>query len=115
MRNILTYCVLLFALLATGGCARTRAQAKADPLAGVYLASGGGGAIYHVQALATRFGELHPGVVIQPENVCSDASIALTETGGTDVGSISRDLKADEKSRVNVIPIGAVGTAVLVN
>jgi len=115
MRKILTCSVLSIALLATSGCARTRTQAKADPLAGVYLASGGGGAIFHVQALAARFDELHPGVVIQPENVGSDASIALVQNGGTDVGSISRDLKADEKTKVTAVPIGAVGTAVLEN
>src|SRR5712692_8046474 len=115
MRTWAAYSVLLLGLLFGSGCARTRAQAKVDPLAGVYSAAGGGGAIFHVQALATRFSQLHPGVIIQPENVGSDASINLTATGGIDIGSISRDLTADEKTKVSALPIGSVGTAVLVN
>src|ERR1700730_2697270 len=109
------YSLLVLALLFTGACARTKAQAHLDPLAGKYTTAGGGGAIYHVQALTARFDQLHPGVIIEPENVGSDASIALAATGGIDMGSISRDLTEDEKTKVSSLPIAAVGTAVLVN
>jgi phosphate transport system substrate-binding protein len=106
---------LVCGLLLACGCAPAHARAKLDPLAGVYSAGSGGGAIFHAQALATRFTQLHPGVTMQVENVGSDAGINLAATGGIDVGFTSRDLTADEAARVNAIRIGGVGTAVIVN
>jgi phosphate transport system substrate-binding protein len=106
---------LVFAVLFGCSCARANAPEKLDPLIGVYSVGSGGGAIYHAQALATRFSQLHPGVSMHVENVGSDAGINLTATGGIDVGFTSRDLSSDEKTKVNAVLIGGVGTAVLIN
>lgn len=115
MRRWMAFPVLVLAGLLAFACARPGARPKSDPLAGHYSGAGGGGAIDHVQALATRFDQLHPGVFIQPENVGSDAGVNLAETGGTDFGFVSRDLKSEEKSQLGSLPIGANGTAVIVN
>jgi len=115
MRTWAIYSFLALAVLLGPACARTKAQAKDDPLAGHFLASGGGGAIYHVQALTNRFTQLHPNVTFQTEDIGSDASVKLTESGAIDVGFTSRDLTTDEKTQLDSLPIGAVGTAVMVS
>jgi phosphate transport system substrate-binding protein len=115
LRSKISLLVAACALFLVCGCARAHAQAKPDPLAGVYSAGSGGGAIAHAQALATRFTQLHPGVSLQVENVGSDAGINLAATGGIDVGFTSRDLTEDEKTKVKPVLIGGVGTAVIVN
>jgi len=111
---------LLPLLLVLAACTPTlsptrRAPAKEDTFAGQYSASGGGGALAVVKALTDRFSELHPGVLWAIDEVGSDASVKLAASGGIDLGFISRDLKSAEKSQVESLPVGAVGTAVGVN
>lgn len=86
-----------------------------DPLGGNYTASGGGAALAAVQALTKRFNELHHSVNWTFENVGSDASIQLVAASSTDLGFISRDLKDSENGTVELLRIGASGTAVVVN
>jgi len=107
--------VLALGILMCAGCARTAAQAHQDPYSGRYAASGGGGAVDHVQALVKRFDELHPGVVIQTEDVGSNAGISLAQSRSTDFGFTSRDLTKAEKATLDSLPIGVNGTAVVVN
>ncbi|MBI2910896.1 MAG: substrate-binding domain-containing protein [Chloroflexi bacterium] len=98
------------------GCGYSGEAATApDPLAGQYTGSGGGGALPQVRALTERFSELHPGVVWLLDDVGSEASIKLVAAADIDVGFISRDLKKDEVGKVELLPIGAAGTAVVVN
>jgi phosphate transport system substrate-binding protein len=115
MPKSFAYLAVALSLLLSSACAPAATKPRVDPLAGVYAVGSGGGAIYHAQALTQRFAQLHPGVVMQVENVGSDAAIDLTDTGGIDVGFTSRDLKEDEKSKVNALRIGGVGTSVIVN
>ena len=101
-------------LAACGGAARPAAP-TADPLAGRYSATGGGGAIAAVNALAKRFAELHPGVVWQIDETGSDAGVNLATTGGVDFGFTSRPLKDDEAKALASVNIGLAGTGVIVN
>ena len=86
-----------------------------DPLSGQYTATGGGGALPAVQALAARFKQLHPGVSWVVTETGSDAAIKLTASNEVDVGFISRPLADAEKAKVTALSIGFSGTAVVVN
>ena len=86
-----------------------------EPLTGTYTASGGGGALPAVQALAARFKELHPGVTFIVSESGSNSAIKLVLSETIDVGFVSRALTDAEKQTVTGIPIGFSGTAVIVN
>lgn len=107
--------VLGLSLLA--GCAGSSRPPTptADPLAGRYSATGGGGALAAVTALTKRFAELHPGVVWQVDETGSDAGVNLATNGSVDFGFTSRALSADEATRLKSVGIGLAGTGVIVN
>jgi phosphate transport system substrate-binding protein len=107
-------CVAL-ALVGACGASAKPATPTADPLAGRYTATGGGGAIAAVNALAKRFSELHPGVVFQIDETGSDAGVNLATTGGVDFGFTSRALTAAESAQLSSVGIGLAGTCVIVN
>jgi len=100
-------------IAACGGAAKP--APTADPLAGRYSATGGGGAIAVVNALAKRFSELHPGVVFQIDETGSDAGVNLATSGGVDFGFTSRALTSDEAKSLKSVGIGLAGTCVIVN
>src|SRR5919204_3092121 len=103
-------------LLLVGACGGAAKPAPtADPLAGRYTATGGGGAINPVKALAQRFSELHPGVVFQIDETGSDAGVNLATSGGVDFGFTSRALTAGEAAQLSSVSIGLAGTCVIVN
>ena len=106
--------IALALLAACGGSSKSSAP-TADPLAGRYTATGGGGALAAVNALTKRFVELHPGVVWQIDETGSDAGVNLTSNGSVDFGFTSRALTADESTKVKSVGIGLVGTCVIVN
>jgi len=107
-------CALAAALVggACGGLAP--AAPTADPFAGRYRISGGGGALEPVNALTEAFAKLHPGVTWVVEDVGSDAGVNLAAAGAVDLGMISRDLKDQERGTVQTLPLGVTGTAVAV-
>jgi phosphate transport system substrate-binding protein len=90
-------------------------SATPDPFAGNYTGQGGGGALPQMRALTARFGELHPGMTWVLEDVGSDGSAPLVESGDTDLGFVSRDLNGDEKAKVEFFSLGASGTALAIN
>jgi phosphate transport system substrate-binding protein len=100
---------------AAAACGGKAAAPTADPLAGAYTASGGGGALAAVQALTKRFAELHPGVIWQVDETGSDAGINLAAGGQIDFGFVSRALTPDESLKLKTINIGLSGTGVIVN
>jgi phosphate transport system substrate-binding protein len=107
-------CVALALVGACGGTAKPAAP-TADPLAGRYTATGGGGALAAVNALAKRFSELHPGVVFQIDETGSDAGVNLATSGAVDFGFTSRALTAAESAQLSSVGIGLAGTCVIVN
>lgn len=113
-RLVLAFVALALVGGACGGATKT-ATPTADPLAGRYTATGGGGALNAVKALAARFSELHPGVVFQIDETGSDAGVNLATTGGVDFGFTSRALSADESKSLSFVNIGLAGTGVIVN
>lgn len=106
---------LAITVVAAAACGGKPAAPSADPLAGAYTASGGGGALAAVQALTKRFAELHPGVIWQVDETGSDAGINLAAAGQIDFGFVSRGLTADESLKLKTINIGLSGTGVIVN
>jgi phosphate transport system substrate-binding protein len=102
-------------ILASCGGAAKPATPTADPLAGRYTATGGGGAIATVNALAKRFAELHPGVVWQIDETGSDAGANLATSGDVDFGFTSRPLTDAEGTKLSSLNIGLAGTGVIVN
>ena len=116
MRSLRAVAVVV-ALTLVGACGGTAKPATptADPLAGRYTATGGGGAIATVNALAKRFAELHPGVVWQIDETGSDAGVNLATDGSVDFGFTSRALSATEATKLASVNIGLAGTGVIVN
>lgn len=106
--------ILLLAVVAVS-CAPAPFAPAVDPLAGTYSGGGGGGALAAVQALTTRFSQLHPGVRFDLQNLSSDIGVDLASKGQLDFGFVSRDLKPDEKSKVASLSVGAVGSALAVH
>lgn len=110
--------VLLLTLSSCGGAGPSTQATPAptkDALSGKLNGSGGGAALTAVQALTKKFTELHPAVTFQLDNVGTETSIVLTNTGDADFGFISRDLRAEEKDKVLLQPVGSAGTGVVVN
>jgi phosphate transport system substrate-binding protein len=92
------------------------APSTRDPLAGVYSARGGGGALEAVIPLTRAFAKLHPGVIWQGlDDVGSDAGIKLVQSGDLDLSFISREPKSAEAPGIVTVPIGATGTGVAVS
>ncbi len=103
-------------VLVLSSCGPLSVRSTPDPVAGTYIAKGGGGALDAVNALTDGFRALHPNVVWQGlVDIGSDASVALTASGDIDVGFISRDLMPREKGLVELLPIGATGTGLGLN
>lgn len=107
--------VLVVTLTIACGGAGSKTQTTPDPIAGRYTLSGGGGALESVNLLKDAFVKLHPSVTFVVEDVGSDAGVSLTASGSVDLGMISRDLKDAERGKVQTLPIGVSGTAVVVN
>jgi phosphate transport system substrate-binding protein len=113
MRQNVYLAALVTIVLAACGGATTPPDASVP--AGTYRGSGTGAALESLTALATRFQTKHPGVVIKLEDVGADTSVALVANGDADFGFLSRDLKAEEKSRLIAIPYAGTGTGLAVN
>jgi len=105
--------VVILAMLVVA-CGATPAPTP-DPISGSYTASGGGGALPAVQALAARFVELHPNVKLKVVESGSNAAIKLLQSNTIDIGFVSRALTDTEKEIVTPVGIGFSGTAVVVN
>ena len=112
--RVVAVALVLTLVGACGGTARPAAP-TADPLAGRYTATGGGGALNAVKALTRRFAELHPGVVWQIDETGSDAGVNLATAGQVDFGFTSRALSTDEAKDLASTNIGLAGTGVIVN
>jgi phosphate transport system substrate-binding protein len=90
--------------------------ATKDPLAGAYIARGGGGALDNVGPLIKEFTKLHPTMTWQGlDDIGSDAGVKLVQSGEIDLSFISRDLKPAEVGTVTTVPIGQTGTGIVVN
>lgn len=106
---------VILSLVASACGAFATPAPTADPLAGRYTVSGGGGALEPVTALTQAFQKLHPTITWVVEDVGSDGGIQLAANGGVDLGMISRDLKDAEKGTVQTLSVGISGTGVAVN
>ena len=117
-QGTLTTLLALTAIIASCGSTIPIAQpasATKDPVAGSYIARGGGGALDNVNPLIKAFTKLHPSVNWQGlDDIGSDAGIKLVLSGDIDMSFISRDLRPAEVGTVATLPIGATGTGIAV-
>jgi len=114
MRALSMVAAVLLASVACGVSGPTNSPSP-DPFAGNYSGQGGGGALPQMRELTKQFSVVHVGMTWTLEDVGSDASPGLVDTGGTDIGFTSRDLKDDERTKVEYMSLGASGTGVAVN
>lgn len=113
LARIAATAAVVFLVGACGGASAPTTQV--DPLSGRYRVSGGGGTIPAITALTKRFTELHPGVLWDIENVGSDAAIASVQRDEANLGGVSREMSAAEKTAVASLLIGVSGTGVAVS
>ncbi|MGH2491684.1 MAG: substrate-binding domain-containing protein [Candidatus Limnocylindria bacterium] len=111
--NVYLAALLATTLVACGGL--TQAPPASTLPAGTYRGAGTGAGLESLTALAARFQTRHPGVVFKLEDLGADTSIALVASGDADFGFLSRDLKSEEKSRLQSIPYAGTGTGLAVN
>ena len=103
-------------LTSCGGQLPFAATATRDPLTGIFIARGGGGALDAVDALTKAFSAKHPGVAWQGlDDIGSDAGLKLVSNGGIDLSFISRELRPAELGTVVTVPIGTSGTGLAVS
>jgi phosphate transport system substrate-binding protein len=112
--NVYVAALVAMTLVACGGLPVGSTQASIIP-AGTYRGAGTGAGLESLTALATRFQAKHPGVILKLEDVGADTSIALVASGDADFGFLSRDLKPEEKTRVQSMPYAGTGTGLAVN
>jgi len=113
-RNVYLTVLLALALVTCGGLPVGQPQGSALP-AGTYRGVGTGAGLESLTALAARFATKHPGVTIKLEDVGADTSIALVGNGDADFGFLSRDLKPEEKTRLQSVAYAGTGTGLAVN
>jgi phosphate transport system substrate-binding protein len=112
-RNVHLAALLATALVSCGGLSQTPQASTLPP--GTYRGVGTGAGLESLTAIAARFQSRHPGVVIKLEDVGADTSIALVASGDADFGFLSRDLRPEEKTRVQSVPYAGTGTGLAVN
>jgi len=116
--HTLPFAAILAVLLLATACGTGQpfgARPTKDPIAGIYIASGGGGALDKIVPLTQAFSTLHPSVVWQGlDDIGSDAGIRLVRSGHLDLAFISRELK-DTEAGVATLSIGSTGTGVAVS
>jgi len=113
-RNVYLAALLAATLVACGGLTQAP-QASGTVPAGTYRGVGTGAGLESLTALAARFQSRHPGVTFKLEDLGSDTSVALVASGDADFGFLSRDLKPEERSRLQSIPYAGTGTGLAVN
>lgn len=108
------WCRLVVLVVAAAACAAPAPAAPADPFAGHYEASGGGGALAQMQALTAAFSREHPSVKWTLNNVGSDGALPLLKAKQIDLAFISRDPSADERAAMAALSLGVTGTGLAV-
>lgn len=106
--------VLLALLLIACGMPTQSPQTSSVP-PGTYRGVGTGAGLESLTALAARFQQRHAGVTIKLEDLGADTSVALVASGDADFGFLSRDLKPEEKTRLQAVPYAGTGTGLAVN
>lgn len=108
--------LVLAALFAScGPITGASGTASPDPLSGTYDVKGGGAAYEVFQALSDGFRKRHPAVRFTFEDVGSAAGMKLAATGNIDLATSSAIPSADLTNSLVVVPVGASGTAIVVN
>jgi phosphate transport system substrate-binding protein len=112
--NVYLAALMAITLVACGGLPVGSSEASPLP-AGTYRGAGTGAGLESLTALATRFQAKHAGVTFTLEDVGADTSVALVANGDADFGFLSRDLKPEERARLQSIPYAGTGTGLAVN
>ncbi|GAC1459827.1 MAG: phosphate ABC transporter substrate-binding protein [Candidatus Limnocylindrales bacterium] len=85
-----------------------------DALQGRLAVKGGGAPFEVATALTAEFSKAHPRVSWDFEDIGSKGGMAAVASGEADLGTASIALLPQYQDRVNVLPIGVSGTAIVV-
>jgi phosphate transport system substrate-binding protein len=105
---------LIASLLLSAACSAAPVRAP-DPLAGNYPVRGGGAALEVFQALTKAFNRQHPSVRFDFQDTGSSAGMRLLASGDLDLATSGMAPPAELGSSLALVPIGVIGTAVIVN
>lgn len=114
--------IMMMLLMAASGCSHKEGTNSGDgkgtaKLAGTLTVAGSTSVQPFSEVLAERFQEKNPGVKVNVQGGGSSQGVEATISGAADIGAVSRDLSAEEKSRarLTVTPIAIDGVAIVVN
>lgn len=115
--------ILLVLLVSLVGCAKQDNSSKSNQgkeggkLSGTLTIAGSTSVQPFSEVLAEAFQAKNPGVQVNVEGGGSSQGVEAAISGAADIGSVSRDVKAEEKAKANLVetPIALDGIAVVVN
>src|SRR5437868_1997217 len=110
MRNHIA--ALAVALLAAAGCNRSGTQEGTG--ATTITIAGSTSVQPFAEKWAEAYGQKHPGAQINVQGGGSTAGVKAAQTGAAQIGTVSRELKPDEKSLKEIV-VARDGIAVIVN
>ncbi len=114
--------IMLMLALVVGGCTKKDSGDKdgskdAGKLSGTLTVAGSTSVQPFSEVLAEKFQDKNPGVQINVQGGGSSQGVEATISGAANIGSVSRDVSAEEKAKANLIvtPIAVDGVAIVVN
>jgi phosphate transport system substrate-binding protein len=114
--------MLLLMLVVVTGCGKSDAgkdagEQTSDKLSGTLTIAGSTSVQPFSEVLAEEFQAKNPGVKVNVQGGGSSQGVEAAVSGAAEIGSLSRDLKDEEKAKANLVvtPIAVDGVAVVVN
>jgi len=114
--------IILMLLIVVTGCSRQdnagdQSNSDNDKLSGTLTIAGSTSVQPFSEVLAEAFQAKNPGVQVNVQGGGSSQGVEAAVSGAANIGSLSRDLKDEEKAKANLVvtPIAVDGVAVVVN
>ncbi len=115
MKRTLKIVGIVMALIVLGGTFASPAVLAADKLTGTLTVAGSTSVQPIAEMLAEEFQAQNPGVRINVQGGGSSAGIKAAQTGAAQIGTSSRELKADEAKNLHQTLIARDGIAIVVH
>lgn len=115
--------LMIALVLSVVGCSRqdktnnSNADKESGKLSGTLTIAGSTSVQPFSEVLAEEFQAKNPGVQVNVQGGGSSQGVEAAISGAADIGSLSRDLKDEEKAKANLVvtPIAVDGIAIVVN
>ncbi len=110
--------IMFMLVISIVGCAKQEDASKdSGKLSGTLTIAGSTSVQPFSEVLAEAFQAKNPGVQVNVQGGGSSQGVEAAITGAANIGSVSRDLKEEEKAKANLVvtPIALDGVAVVVN